>query len=169
VANQIPSIGYLTAADWRWCFAINLPVGAVGLLITFFFLRKELLGPQPIAELDETAETGRRTKLSARLKTIDLGGQLLFLLGLGLIILALTWGGATYPWGSAAVLVPLVLGCLLSAAFVYWEWHMAPGNLLARKLPRQKSMIPWSILSNRDMGLLFYVECTSGMSMFAVC
>ncbi|KAH7156112.1 major facilitator superfamily domain-containing protein [Dactylonectria macrodidyma] len=160
--------GYLTSADWRWCFAINLPVAAVALIVIFFFLRKELLGPQPLPELHETAETGRRSKFSARLKTIDFGGQILFIVGFGLIILALTWGGATYSWASAAVIIPLVLGCVFTGCFVYWEFLLVPGKPLAKRMPWQKAMLPWELLSDRDIGLLFYCECTTGMGMYAV-
>ncbi|KAL6413801.1 putative multidrug transporter [Ilyonectria robusta] len=160
--------GYLTSADWRWCFAINLPVAVVALVVIFFFLRKELLGPQPIPELDETVETGRRTKFTARLKTIDVGGQLLFIIGFGLIILALTWGGATYPWASAAVITPLVIGCIFAGGFVYWEFLLAPGNYLSEKMPWQRAMLPWALLSNRDIILLFYCECATGVGMYAV-
>ncbi|CAM1504150.1 Fc.00g017410.m01.CDS01 [Cosmosporella sp. VM-42] len=160
--------GYLTKADWRWCFAINLPVAAIALLVTFFILRKHLLGPQPIPELHETAETGRRTEFVARIKTIDFGGQLLFIFGFGLIILALTWGGVTYPWASAAVIVSLIIGCMLSATFIYWEYLMAPGNTLALKMPWQRAMIPWKLLAHKDIGLLFYCECATGMGMYAV-
>jgi hypothetical protein len=140
----------------------------VALVIIFFILRKELLGPQPIPELNETAETGRRTKFIARLKTVDVGGQLLFIFGFGLIILAMTWGGATYPWGSAAVIVPLVLGVICTGVFLYWEYLLAPGNTMAEKLPWQRAMIPWDLISNRDIGLLFYCECATGMGMYAV-
>ncbi|CAG9949364.1 unnamed protein product [Clonostachys rosea f. rosea IK726] len=160
--------GYLTNANWRWCFAINLPVAFAAIIITFVVLRKELFGPQPIPELDETVETGRRTKLAARLKTVDVGGQVLFLVGFGLIILALTWGGATYPWYSAAIIVSLVFGFIFIGVFVCWERLMVPGSFLAEKLPRQRPMIPWDILSHRDIGLLFYSEITSGMAMHAV-
>ena len=160
--------GYLTSANWRWCFAINLPIGVVALGITFFVLRKELLGPQPIPELDETATTGRRTKFTARLKTIDWGGNVLFMIGLGLLILALTWGGVSYPWASAAVIVSLVLGILFSAIFFYWESLLAPGHTLSRRLPWQKAMIPWEIVQTRDILVLFFSEATSGMGMYAV-
>ncbi|KAF4970650.1 hypothetical protein FZEAL_9995 [Fusarium zealandicum] len=155
-------------ASGRWCFAINLPVTVLALIIIFSVLRKELLGPQPIPELDETVETGRRTKFIARLKTVDVGGQLLFLFGVGLIILALTWGGATYPWNSAAVIVPLVTGVICAGVFLYWEYLMAPGHTLAEKFPWQRAMIPWDLISNRDIGLLFYCECATGMGMYAV-
>ena len=131
-------------------------------------MRKHLLGPQPIPELDETADTGRRTTFIARLKTIDFGGQALFIIGFGLIILALTWGGATYPWKSGTVIAPLVLGVVVMVGFANWERLFEPGKLLHRKLPRQKPMIPWSLLSTRDMGFLFYEGFATGMSMFSV-
>lgn len=161
-------LGYLTNSDWRWCFAINLPVGVLALIISFVLLRKLLLGPQPIPELDETISTGRRTKLVARLKTVDVGGQLLFLFGFGLVILSLTWGGANHPWASAAVIVPLVIGLLLCGVFIYWEYLLVPGHLLAVKMPWQRPMLPWSLISYRDVGLLFYTECATGMGMYAV-
>ncbi|KAL4730246.1 hypothetical protein ACLX1H_002279 [Fusarium chlamydosporum] len=160
--------GYLTKANWRWCFGINLPIAVFALVIVFFVLRKELLGPQPIPELHETNETGRRTKLDAQLKTVDFGGQILFILGFGLIILALTWGGATYPWSSPAVIVPLVLGIIFAGIFGYWEYMLAPGNTMAEKLPWQRAMIPWELISNRDIGLLFYCECANGIGMYSV-
>ncbi|KAK3186099.1 hypothetical protein K4F52_005089 [Lecanicillium sp. MT-2017a] len=159
--------GFLTNVNWRWCFGINLPIGVFAMVVIFIFLRKHLLGPQPIPELDETAETGRRTTFIARLTTIDFGGQALFIVGFGLIILALTWGGAAYPWKSGSVLAPLVLGVVIMVAFAEWERQFEPGKLLHRKLPRQKPMIPWALLSTRDMGLVFYEGFATGMSMFS--
>ncbi|KJK74256.1 hypothetical protein H634G_10402 [Metarhizium anisopliae BRIP 53293] len=160
--------GYLSGSNWRWCFGINLPVGAVALIAVFFVLRKELLGPQPIPELDETVETGQRSKFAARLKTVDVGGQVLFVLGFGLIVLALTWGGATYSWNSAPVLVSLVLGLVFSLVFFIWERLLSPGRMLSVKLPKQRAMIPWAMLTNRDVGLIFYTEIATGMALFSV-
>jgi len=94
--------GYLTNKSWRWCFGINLPVAVAGIFLVFFVLRPELLGPQPIPELlsrnGESGQGNPKYRLKARLSTIDFGGQLLFVIGIGLLILALTWGGATYTW-----------------------------------------------------------------------
>lgn len=160
--------GYFTRSDYRWCFAINLPVGAVGLVLIFVFLRKELLGPQPIHELDETTSTGRRTRFIARLKIIDYGGQILFIVGFGLLILGLTWGGVTYSWQSAAVVVSLVIGGMLVVCFVFYERLFSGDRLIASRMPWQRPMIPWSLISCRDVGLLFFMESVSGMSLFAV-
>jgi MFS family permease len=160
--------GYLSSTNWRWCFGINLPIGAVALLAIFLVLRKELLGPQPIPELGEMVGSSRRTKFAARLQTIDIGGQVLFLLGFGLIVLALTWGGVTYAWDSAPVLVSLMVGVLLSTAFFIWERMLSPGRILSSKLPKQRPMIPWAMVTNRDVGIIFYNEIATGMALFSV-
>ncbi|KAK2018742.1 major facilitator superfamily transporter [Colletotrichum eremochloae] len=161
--------GYITSgSSWRWCFGINLPIAFVSMLAIYFILRSELLGPQPIPQLDETADTGRRTTFVKRIQTIDVGGQVLFLFGFGLLILGLTWAGATYSWTSPAVLVTLILGAMISVSFVIWEYHMAPGKALARQFPWQKAMIPWELARNRDIGLLFYTSFATGMAMYSV-
>ncbi|KAM0278709.1 hypothetical protein ACHAQH_005002 [Verticillium albo-atrum] len=160
--------GYLTSSDWRWCFGINLPVGVAGMVVVFVVLRKELLGPQPIPQLQETAETGRRTTFMHRLRTIDIGGQVLSLLGFALFILSFTWAGATYDWNSPAVLVPLIAGVFIIAAFLWWEHQMVRGNTLAQRFKQQRAMIPWEVLVNRDIGLLFYTSFATGMAMYSV-
>ncbi|KAI1649629.1 MFS general substrate transporter [Daldinia loculata] len=159
--------GYLTAANWRWCFGINLPIAFVGILVIFFFLRNDLLGPQPIPELDESG-TGHRERFARRIMTLDIGGQLLFLFGFGLIILALTWGGATYDWNHPAVLVPLIVGTLIACAWLYYEYSMAPGGALSLKLSTQRPMLPWNVMKNRNIGLLSYVNFATGMAMYSV-
>ncbi|KAI1084413.1 MFS general substrate transporter [Whalleya microplaca] len=159
--------GYLTAANWRWCFGINLPIAFVGVLIVFFFLRNDLLGPQPIPELDED-QTGRREQFAIRLTTIDIGGQLLFLFGFGLLILAFTWAGATYDWDHPAVLVSLIIGTLIAVGWLYYEYLMTPGHALSQKLRLQKPMLPWELLQNRNVSLLTYVTFATGMAMYSV-
>ncbi|KFA47413.1 hypothetical protein S40293_05406 [Stachybotrys chartarum IBT 40293] len=157
--------GYLTRADWRWIFAINLPIAVLALIINFMFLRRELLGPQPIAGVGIVEA---QANLATRLRTVDVGGQILFLFGFGLVILSLTWGGASFPWASPAVVVPLVLGCLLIISLVLWERALGETRTVSSWLPWQKPMIPWPLLTNRDVGLLFLSECTTGMAMYAV-
>lgn len=161
--------GQITSkSHWRWCFGLNLPIAFASMLIIYFVLRSELLGPQPIPQLDETTETGRRTTFAKRLQTIDVGGQFLFLFGFGLLILGLSWAGATYAWDSAAVLGTLILGFIISILFIVYEYHMAPGKFLARHFPSQKAMIPWELVRTRDIGLLFYTSFATGMAMYSV-
>ncbi|KAJ5570990.1 hypothetical protein N7535_004650 [Penicillium sp. DV-2018c] len=160
--------GYLTQTSWRWCFAINLPIAVVAMIVVAIVLRKELLGSQPIPEHEGLSTSTRSVRLLARLSTIDYGGQMLFLWGFGLLILALTWAGGTYSWTSAAVLVPMVVGAVLAIAWLVYESFMVPGSLMARLLPRQKAMMPWELLQQRDIGLLFVINFTVGIGLFAV-
>jgi hypothetical protein len=158
----------LTQADWRWCFGINLPIAAAGIILIIIIIRKELLGPQPIPQLSETPETGRRTRFAYRLKTIDYWGQVLFLLGFGLLILALTWAGPIYRWDSPAVLVPLCVGAVTIVAWGVWEFLMAPDRMLGMRWPWKAAMVKWDILTDRNVGLLVYSSFTTGMAMFSV-
>jgi MFS family permease len=83
--------GFLTQADWRWCFVLSIPVTVISHIILFFVIRKEL-------------RQGTQTSLSRNwkasiigLSTIDTLGTILFILGTGLIILAITWGDCRMP------------------------------------------------------------------------
>ncbi|EXM12495.1 MFS transporter superfamily [Fusarium oxysporum f. sp. vasinfectum] len=160
--------GYLTKTTWRWCFGINLPIGAAGCVIVFVFLRPVLLGPQPLPQLEETTQTGRKSSTMQRLATIDAGGQVLCLLGFGMLVLSFTWAGATYDWDTPAVLVPLIAGFLIMFAFIWWQREMEPARRLAKLFPRQRAMIPWQVIKTRDIGLLFFTSFASGMAMYAV-
>lgn len=169
--------GYLTASTWRWVFAINLPVAVIAMALAAVLLRKELLGPQPLPELEERSadggeRTGRRAKLLVRLSTIDYFGQLLFLFGVGLFILALTWAGngesGTYYWDSPEVIAPLAVGVVLTVAWFAYEYSMAPGGLMARVFRRQRAMMPWVLFQEKDISILFFVNFCYGMCMYSV-
>ncbi|KAK0710480.1 major facilitator superfamily domain-containing protein [Apiosordaria backusii] len=95
-------------------------------------------------------------------------GVVLFLLGMGLLILGLTWAGAEYAWDSVAVIVPLVVGGVLMVAWVVYQWAMVPGRKMARVFPRQRVMMPWELLAQKDIGLLLFINSTVGAAMYSV-
>ncbi|EMR71915.1 putative mfs multidrug transporter protein [Eutypa lata UCREL1] len=167
--------GYLTNVHWRWCFAINLPIAVLGVLVVFFVLRRDLLGPQPVEIVGveggprvRVEDVGRRTRFVARLKSIDFGGQALFLVGFALLILAFTWAGTTYQWSHPAIIVPLVVGALVAGGWMWWEYSMSPDRALGRRLYFQKPMLSWKLLQDRNISLLFYINFATGMAMYAV-
>jgi hypothetical protein len=90
-------------------------------------------------------------------------GQFFFLFGLGLLVLGLTWGGASYPWHDSRVVTTLVTGSILSVCFIIWQYLMAPGKYVSRKFPLQRPVLPWVLLSQRNMYLLFYINFATGM------
>ncbi|APA09979.1 hypothetical protein SS1G_05756 [Sclerotinia sclerotiorum 1980 UF-70] len=160
--------GYLTQVSWRWCFIINIPIALVGMIGAHFLLRPILLGPQAIRRTDDGTEMEGPQTFLRRFGTLDFGGQFLFLFGMGLFILAVTWAGAYYPWSDVKVIVPLVLGSLLLVLFFVWEYFMMPGLALAVRYPYCRAMLPFKLILSRNSGLLMYINFITGMAMYAV-
>ncbi|KAK3695994.1 hypothetical protein LTR37_018212 [Vermiconidia calcicola] len=163
--------GYLTSVSWRWCFIINIPLGLISLALLHIITRPVLLGPQNIGSDQDDSMAGHvssSAKFSQRLSTIDYVGQVLFLFGMGLFVLALTWAGAYYPWAHVNVLAPLVSGLVLLLVFLAWEYVLLPGRPIAARLPLRRAMIPLKLLWTRNAGLLTYINFITGMAMYAV-
>lgn len=103
-------------ASWRWIFYVNLPVGALALLV--------ILATMP-----------KRT--TRREHSIDYAGAALLAAGTAALMLGLVWGGRDYPWGSREVLGALGSAALLLAAFGLVERRAAepilPFDLLRRR------------------------------------
>ena len=158
--------GYLTVVSWRWCFIINIPIAVVGLVLARFVIRPVLLGPQDIHGEADASRISTSATFAKRISTVDFGGQLIFLFGMGLFVLALTWAGAYYPWADAKVVAPLVIGVVLLSMFMAWEYSLLPGRWTATRFQHQQAMIPMKLLWTRNAGLLMYINFITGMGMF---
>ncbi|GAA1386074.1 MFS transporter [Kitasatospora putterlickiae] len=91
--------GLLTdALDWRWIFYVNVPVTALALWMTFRYVP-------------------RSTPVKDATRRLDVPGLLLFALGAGGLVYALT-ESHSHGWTSAATLAPLGAALLAFAAFV---------------------------------------------------
>ncbi|OBR12567.1 MFS transporter [Colletotrichum higginsianum IMI 349063] len=97
------------ALTWRFVFWINLPFGAVGLLLVWFALRK----PPPAVQ-------GGLPWLQ-KIRQVDIPGAILLLGATSCLNLALQWGGIVYPWSNANVFGCLIGFGLLLATFLYLQ------------------------------------------------
>jgi EmrB/QacA subfamily drug resistance transporter len=114
VAGPLLGGFFVDQISWRWVFYVNMPIGALALLIVIFRLRLHV------------PPTRHR---------IDYFGATLLTGGVGALILLTTWGGSQYAWGSATIVGLGVAGVALLVAFV-WQEHRAAEPILPLTLFR---------------------------------
>lgn len=152
--------GYLASAGWRYIFVLPVGVSVLSIAIIFVLMRGELVRGRA------TATNGsRRLGYITGLKIIDWPGMVMFILGVGLIILAIQWGGTSYSWSSAATIAPLVVGAFLCIAFFFYEYLLSPGRLVSRIFTEQVAMIPSSLFRKKDTTLLMIINFSAGISL----
>lgn len=107
--------------------------------------------------------TGSRlTSILPALATLDIFGTILFIFGVGLVILGTAWGGSSYPWTSSEVIAPIAVGGVCFILFFIYEYLLEPGRLFARIFPKQNPMMPYRIFSRRDTLWLAILNFSAG-------
>jgi EmrB/QacA subfamily drug resistance transporter len=97
--------GYITEHwSWRWVFYVNLPIGVLSWLVIVFLLP--------------------RGRLSRRGST-DFAGAALIAVVSAALLLACTWGGDTYAWSSAPMII-LIAGGVAALGLFIWRETRAP-------------------------------------------
>jgi EmrB/QacA subfamily drug resistance transporter len=86
--------------SWRWIFYVNLPVGAIALIVI-------------ASTLPVTATRGR--------PSIDYAGAAVLAAALSAIVLVASLGGTTWAWGSALTVLVALAGAALLGVFVAIE------------------------------------------------
>jgi EmrB/QacA subfamily drug resistance transporter len=118
--------GFLTdSLSWRWAFYVNVPLGAVALLVTG--LGMHLHTPHIKAK-------------------IDYWGALLLTVGIVALTLVASWGGTEYPWASTQIIGLAVLAIAALVGFVYVEGRV-PEPILPLRLFRDRNFTLAQILS----------------------
>ena len=139
---------------WRWVFYINLPIGAVTLLIIIFTLKAS--PPKAIpdyriqladAKLDyihigpNSPLRPARGSFIHRLLMLDWFGSILGLGVVFMLLLAFQWGGSTFAW-SSSVIIGLLVGCGVGAiVWVLFEYRVGVRD----------SVLPLAFLKNRSV------------------
>ncbi|GAB1207222.1 hypothetical protein APSETT445_005935 [Aspergillus pseudonomiae] len=123
-------------ASWRWCFYINLPVGALAAILLL-----SIHIPKRVPTSHCTTSPPKAAGVRAILSQLDLLGSVLFAGFAVMISLSLEWGGSDYKWDSS-VIIGLFCGAGMSlVVFGFWERYV--GDSMA--------MIPFSVARCRQV------------------
>jgi EmrB/QacA subfamily drug resistance transporter len=95
--------------SWRWVFYINLPIGALALVVVTVVL---------------PATSTRRHH------TIDYLGATMLAAFATSVVLGTSWGGTTYPWGS-----PEIIGLFVAAVVFLGLWYLSARRAAEPVLP----------------------------------
>jgi EmrB/QacA subfamily drug resistance transporter len=127
--------GFITdSLSWHWVFFINVPLGlAVIFLFVFFF------------------PNFRPDNLKHR---IDYPGVALLILAVVPMLLALSWGGVEYAWGSPEIIGMFALSAVALVFFI----------LIERR--SQEPIVPLSLFKNRIVALSQIMNFLTAFGMF---
>ncbi|KAI9034026.1 major facilitator superfamily domain-containing protein [Hyaloraphidium curvatum] len=131
---------------WRWCFFINLPIGALTVLTIAFFMKI----PRKPHELP----------VLKRLAALDWIGTALLSVGVICFLTGLTSGGVDYAWNSAFVISFLCVGAAFCLAFVAWEARGAQNGVLPPEFYAHRftlgSFLTAFLIGSTFFGLVYY-------------
>lgn len=127
----------IQSSTWRWCFGINLPLGAVTILL--------------ISVLVKIPGTGQKATVVGNLKDLDLPGTVCMVASVICLLLALQWGGSTYAWNNGRIIALFVVSGVLAIAFLVIQKTTWSGTA---------NTIPSSLARNRDIWLVAIYSMT---------
>lgn len=134
---------------WRWCFYVNLPIGGAAMVVVFLFLN--------ISRTDDDDHGVRSGSFLSRILQLDLLGAGILVPAIVMLLLALQWGGAEYPWSDSRI-IGLFVGAgvmiLLFAGVEYWQ--------------QDKGLLPPRFFKNRDVLSAMLFSFFFGACFFAM-
>lgn len=142
-------------------FYINLPVGGVAIAAL-----------ASIAVPKINAERPKGMNFTSLFHELDLTGCLLFSPTMVMFLLAIEWGGSTYPWNSA-IIIGLFCGAAGNLAlFLIWEYKkgesaMIPFQMIRKRVVYCAALIVFCLYANNLMTsyyLAIYFQGVRGKS-----
>ena len=114
--------------SWRWCFYINLPLGAVTVVVIGIWFHS----PKRALE--------KHVPWIQRAKQLDLIGTSIFIVTIVACLLALQWGGSKYPWSSWRIILCLTMFSVLTLVFIFIQWREGDNATIPFRIIKQRSV-----------------------------
>ena len=133
----------------RWCFYINLPIGAAVFVFLLFFV-------------ENTAPVLGDLSFKEKLSRIDIPGTMVFIPCVVCLLLALQWGGQQYPWSSGRVIALLVLFGVLLIVFIIIQIIRQDSATVPPRIARQRTIATGGFyafcLGSSFMVMVYYIS-----------
>ncbi|KAL1921809.1 uncharacterized protein VTP21DRAFT_10451 [Calcarisporiella thermophila] len=130
---------FVDRATWRWAFYVNLPIGAVAILMIIFVLRLP-----PV-----------KGDFKSKIKRIDYLGSFTLGAAVILILLAISLGGNQLAWNSPTIIVLFVVGFVALLAFLPVEAKLA-----------LDPVIPLRLFRIRNFSIITFASLLFGIGFF---
>ncbi|KAK9860171.1 Sucrose/H+ symporter [Penicillium brevicompactum] len=129
--------------SWRWCFYINLPLGAVIYTIFIFTVHPK------------RGQVEGFTSWSDLFETLDLLGLVVLAASVVSLLIALQWGGTEYEWSNGRIVALLVVFGVLGLAFIGIEIWQKNKAMLPARVFTQRTVLCSSFFSFATAGAIF--------------
>lgn len=130
--------------SWRWCFYINLPVGAFTILSIILFLHIN-------------SQRTEKLTLFQHLIRLDPIGTFVFVPSIVCLVLGLQWGGTKYPWSDSKVIGLLATSGVLFVGFWILQVLLPRNATVPMRIAKQRSVLGGVIFLFLLNGSLFTI------------
>ncbi|CAK7238638.1 MAG: hypothetical protein STHCBS139747_000056 [Sporothrix thermara] len=127
---------FTDTATWRWCFFINLPIGAITLLVIYFFFKD----PENKEQRPGPADPSAPRTLWQTISPFDPIGTAIFMPAIICLLLALQWGGSKYEWSNGRIIALFVLFGVLIISFLVVQYIQKDDATVPLRIMKKRSV-----------------------------
>ncbi|KAF2007662.1 siderophore iron transporter, partial [Amniculicola lignicola CBS 123094] len=141
------------AGGWRFTYWLATIINGIGLVLFIFFYF-----PPNFRELQPDKSRMREVRQIDYIGFVATHHPFVIYVRTICLLLALTWGGATYPWKSGKIIALLIVGCLGLIAFFLYEIFM----------PLEQPLLPMQLFKIRNYWIAVLIGSIAQMSYYAL-